>query len=273
MAFAIDWNKFRIPISRKADAILSPEYICELIGTFFLVFTVCVNVLQRTSKTEATQVSNEEIQRRSLDPLSIGSILMCMVFATGGVSGGHFNPAVTLTVHVAHPKKMPLSKVIRYVIVQCMGGLIAALLAWWVMSNTFTLSPSKNRTAFDVMSVETFFATALCFVVLSCATSKQDANNQYFGLAIGFTVAAAAYGIGPVSGCAINPAFSFGVMMTHFFHTGRGLAYIIVYFGTPLIGSFLAAVLFRQIRKAELVEEEVTYGEIEEFKTDKSTLN
>ena len=272
----IDWNKLRIRIPPRVDRILNPEYVSELIGTFFLVFTVCVNVLQRPPPEVLQRISSEELQRRSLAPLSIGAILMCMVFATGGISGGHFNPAVTLTLHVTHPAIVPMKKAVRFVLVQCLGGLIAALLAWWVMSNTFTLSPGKNRTAFDVMCVETFFATALCFVVLSCATSKQDANNQYFGLAIGFTVASAAFGIGPVSGCAINPAVSFGTMIAHFFHTGRGLGYLIVYFGTPLIGSFAAAVLFKLIRKAEF-KDAVAPGydgvEAEDLKADQSIIN
>jgi hypothetical protein len=64
----VDWNKYRIPISAKVERYLQPDYISELIGTFYLVFTVCVNVLQ--SKT--------------LAPLSIGAILMSFIFATGG---------------------------------------------------------------------------------------------------------------------------------------------------------------------------------------------
>lgn len=252
----IDLKSFRIPISRSVDRILSPENVSEFIGTFFLVFTVIVCVLQRPPAAVLQRIPLDELQRRSLNPLSIGSILMVMVYSTGGISGGHFNPAVTVALHLAHPKLVPLDKTIRYIIVQCIGALFAGLLGWAVMQNTFTLKPGDNRTAFDVMSVETFFATALCLVVLNCATTKQDAGNQYFGLAIGFTVAAAAFGIGPVSGCAINPAVSFGVMLTNFIRTGGGLAYIVVYFGTPLLGSFIASVLFRIIRSAELPNDE-----------------
>lgn len=252
----IDLKSFRIPISRSVDRILSPENVSEFIGTFFLVFTVIVCVLQRPPAAVLQRIPLDELQRRSLNPLSIGSILMVMVYATGGVSGGHFNPAVTVALHLVHPKTVPLDKTIRYIVVQCIGALFAGLLGWAVMQNTFTLKPGDNRTAFDVMSVETFFATALCLVVLNCATTKQDAGNQYFGLAIGFTVAAAAFGIGPVSGCAINPAVSFGVMLTNFIRTGGGLAYIVVYFGTPLLGSFIASVLFRIIRSAELPNDE-----------------
>ena len=250
------WNAIRIPISRSVDRILSPENVSEFLGTFFLVFTVIVNVLQRPPASVLERIPLDELQRRSLSPLSIGSILMVMVYATGGISGGHFNPAVTVALHLVHPRMVPLNKTLRYILVQCLGALFAGLMGWAVMQNTFTLKPGESRTAFDVMSVETFFATALCLVVLNCATTKQDAGNQYFGLAIGFTVASAAFGIGPVSGCAINPAVSFGVMMTNFIRTGGGLAYIVVYFGTPLLGSFLASLLFRTIRRVELLHSE-----------------
>jgi len=260
----VDWKAYRIPLNKRMDAIISPENVSEFIGTFFLVFTVLVNVIQRPPAAVLSRIPLEELQRRSLTPLSIGSILMVMIYATGGISGGHFNPAVTVALHLVHPRKVPLEKTLRYILVQCMGAIFAGLLGWAVMGNTFTLKPGEGRTAFDVMSVETFFATALCLVVLNCATTKQDAGNQYFGLAIGFSVASAAFGIGPVSGCAINPAVSFGVMIANFFHTGSGLAYIVVYFGTPLLGSFLASVLFRIIRKAELPDSDDAEEDIAE---------
>ena len=229
-------SNYRIPINDRVDKILNPEYISEMIGSFFLVFTVCICVLQ-------TNVV--------LAPLSIGTILVALVFATGNVSGAHFNPAVSLVIHLVHPGKMPLSKTLKFIAIQCFSGFVASMLCWWIMGKTFTLTPGENRTAFDVMCVETFFSTALCLVVLNVATTRQDANNQYFGLAIGFTVVSSAFAIGPVSGCAINPAVSFGLMIVNFLHTGSGLAYFIVYCGTPLIGSFIASVLYAQIRQAE----------------------
>lgn len=238
----IDWNKFRIPISSRIDRIISPVYVSEVIGTFFLVLTVCLNVFNNAS---------DEVLKKTLRPLSIGMILMVMIFATGGISGGHYNPAVTVCIHLTHPETLSFRKAVRYIVAQTLGGLTAALLGGWIMGNTETLSPGENRTAFDAMSAEVFFAMALCFVVLNVATTKQDANNSYFGVAIGFTVAAAAYAIGPVSGCALNPAVSFSVMMAHFLKTRTGLSYIVVYLGTPMIGAYLASSLFKVIRGAE----------------------
>ena len=249
----IDWNKFRIPINSRVDRVLNPAYVSELVGTFFLVLTVCLAVFSTES---------DETLKKTLRPLSIGVILMVMIFATGGVSGGHFNPAVTMTLHLTHPDQVPLTKTVRYIISQTIGGLSAALLGRWIMGHSETLVPGDNRTALDAMMAEGSFALALCFVVLNVATTKQDSNNQYFGMAIGFTVAAAAYAIGPVSGCALNPAVSFSVMMTHFFFTGEGLSYIVVYMGTPMIGAFLASMLFKVIRKAEFNLTDSPYVEV-----------
>ena len=181
-----------------------------------------------------------------------------MTFTPHSISGAHFNPAVSLAIHLVYPEKFSLQKMMKYMVTQCTGAMLAGLLTWWIMDDTFTLSPGGNRTAFDVICVEAFFATALCLVVLNVATTKQDENNSYFGLAIGFTVVASAFGIGPVSGCAINPAVSFGTMVVHFFHTGKGLAYLVVYFGTPLIGAFASSILFRFIRRADFESSDST---------------
>jgi aquaporin Z len=250
-----DWNRIRIQVNPRVDRFFSPAFVSEFLGTFFLVLTVCLNVFNNAS---------DEVLKKTLRPLSIGMILMVMIFATGGISGAHFNPAVTVAIHLTHPETISLKRAARYVASQTIGGLCGALLGASIMSNTETLTPGDNRTAFDAMSAEVFFAMALCFVVLNVATTKQDTNNHYYGIAIGFTVAAAAYAIGPVSGCALNPAVSFGVMMTHFIWTGKGLSYLVVYLGTPMIGAFFASSLFKIIRKTEFSLSSSPYIEVTE---------
>merc|ERR1719487_1580988 len=101
------------------------SYVSEFIGTFFLVFTVGLNVLQNTT----------------LAPLSIGSILMVMIFATGSVSGAHFNPAVTCGVLLSGRNKIHMVDSCIYVFVQLLGGLLAAFTYYWCMGATFTMHP------------------------------------------------------------------------------------------------------------------------------------
>src|SRR5277367_2260621 len=84
------------------------RYVTEFIGTFFLVFTVCCAV--RTGST--------------LAPLGIGAVLAVMIFAGGHISGGHYNPAVSLAAYVRG--RLSLYDLGAYWVVQLLGGLAAA---------------------------------------------------------------------------------------------------------------------------------------------------
>jgi len=100
---------------------------------------------------------------------------------------------------------------IGYWIAQLVGGLLAMALARWVIAptavHTLTLPGHALAAAFIA---ELLFTFALCYVVLNVATSKDHPNNSFYGLAIGFTVAAGAVAVGPISGGAFNPAVVFG---------------------------------------------------------------
>jgi len=213
----------------KLEALVS-----EFVGTFFLVLTVGFNVLQNTA----------------LAPISIGAILMAMIFATGKVSGGHYNPAVTLG--VCCRGRMEPTVGLAYVGAQMAGGLIAGCMYLSILGATFSLGPGQGYGTAAAGIVEVLFSCALVFVVLNVATTAQDEGNWYFGLAIGFTVMAAAFAIGPISGCSLNPAVAFGVQLSNFIHTGYlRLGILLLYLTTPLVGAMLAVAFFRIIRDQE----------------------
>lgn len=214
---------------------LSEAFFSEFFGTFFLVLTVGFNVLQ-------TAV---------LAPIAIGSILMVMIFATGSVSGAHFNPAVTVGVLAGGRQQIHPVDACFYIAAQILGALTAGAVYWWVLGATFTLQPGAKFGWIDALVCEILFTAALVFVVLNVATTSEDANNQYFGLAIGFTVMSSAFAIGGISGCSLNPAVTCGVMLTHVFHMGAGYTYFALYICGPLLGALLAAGLFRVVRAAE----------------------
>jgi len=217
------------------------SYISEFIGTFFLVFTIGMNAMQNTS----------------LGPVSVGSILMVLVFATGNVSGAHFNPAVTLGVLASQPGRASSSGTIKtadaliYICVHLLASVLAGFMCYWVLGSTFTFQPAQPYGSADAVVAELLFTTALVFVVLNTATSQQDTSNQYYGLCIGFTVMAAAFAIRDISGCCLNPAVAFGAMITNFYHTGTGLTHPLLYLVVPCLGALLASVLFRIVRMAE----------------------
>jgi aquaporin Z len=172
------------------------KYAVEAIGTFFLVFTVGAAVGSRSP----------------LAPLAIGAVLMVMVYAGGHLSGGHYNPAVTVAVLVR--RRIGLRDAVGYWLAQFGGGLLAAMVVRIAVdpaqaAKTTTLTPTGPG-ALATFVVELLFTFALCYVVLNVATSKHHPDNSFYGLAIGFTVVAGAFAVGAISGGAFNPAVSVG---------------------------------------------------------------
>jgi glycerol uptake facilitator-like aquaporin len=87
-------------------------------------------------------------------------------------------------------------------------------------------------------------------VVLNVATSKDQPGNQFFGLAIGFTVAAGAFAVGGVSGAAFNPAVAFGAMLMGLLNWGNFYIYLIA----NLLGGVVAAVTFTYLNPDDVSE-------------------
>ncbi|HEY1848740.1 MAG TPA: aquaporin [Opitutaceae bacterium] len=170
------------------------RYLVEFIGTFFLVFTVGAACIAPGAGP--------------LAPLAIGSVLMVMVYAGGHISGGHYNPAVTLAVWIRG--KCPARDVVPYWLAQFGAALVAAWLVGRIKvpGAAQPLMLAGWKPAF---AAEFLFTFALCWVVLNTATSKGTAGNSFYGLAIGMTVMAGAFAVGPVSGGAFNPAVAIGI--------------------------------------------------------------
>jgi aquaporin Z len=199
--------------------------LVELIGTFFLVATVGFTVIEPGAGAMA--------------PLAIGATLMVMVYAGGHVSGGHYNPAVTLAVWMRG--RCPTTDVAGYMVAQVAGGLIAAFLVLF-MKGTAAVSASSPDVVRAVIA-ELLFTFALCYVVLNVATAKATEGNSYFGLAIGFTVVIGAFAVGGVSGGAFNPVVAVGI-------TTMGLsklANIWIFLVGNFAGGALAALVFKAV--------------------------
>lgn len=201
------------------------KYAVEFIGTFFLVLTVGMTVIEPGAGIIA--------------PIAIGSALMIMVYAGGHISGGHYNPAVTLAVWLrgrCAGKDVP-----GYMIAQVIGGIIAALIVLYLKSGSHI--EASVLLPFPALIVEFLFTFALCYVVLNVATSKNTQGNSYYGLAIGFTVTVGAYSVGPISGAAFNPAVAIGV-------TVMGVSFvknIWIFLVANLIGGAIAAIAFNAL--------------------------
>ena len=205
------------------------KYLVEFIGTFFLVATIGFTVLAPGAGDMA--------------PLAIGATLMVMIFAGGHVSGGHYNPAVTLAVFMRG--KCPAGDVLPYMIAQVLGAAAAAAIVLFMKGNppVVAMQPDVAR----ALIAEFLYTFALCYVVLNVATAKGTSGNSFYGLAIGFTVLAGAYSVGAISGGAFNPAVAVGITIMGL----SQLANIWIYLAANFAGGAAAALAFRAINPSD----------------------
>jgi len=205
------------------------KYVVELIGTFFLVLTVGCTVIGNGAGP--------------LAPLAIGSALMVMIFAGGHISGGHFNPAVTLGVWLRG--KCPGKDVVPYMVSQIIGAVLAAFAVKFLKSNP-AVTPLQPAIG-SALLAEFLFTFALVYVVLNAATAKDNSGNSFYGLAIGFTVMVGAFSVGNISGGAFNPAVAVGISV-------MGLspwANIWIFLVANFAGGAAAAGVFKAVSRAD----------------------
>jgi aquaporin Z len=210
---------------------LGRKLVVEFIGTFFLVFTVCM-------------ATNPKVGAGSLAPLAIGAVLMVMVFAGGHISGGHYNPAVSTAVLVRG--KMTGNEWVTYVLIQLVGGVVAALVARAVNGAGHV---GATPSVWKILVVEFIFTFALAYVVLNVATSRGTEGNSFYGLAIGFTITAGAYAVGGISGGAFNPAVALGASVLGISKWSHYWIYVVA----PVLGGAVAAATFLFVEPAEKV--------------------
>jgi aquaporin Z len=213
---------------------LPNKLACEFIGTFFLVLTVGLNVLGK-----------------STGPVfSIAAALMGMIYAIGPVSGGHLNPAVTLAIVCAGREKISGSDAAAYMGVQVLGGVCASY-TYAAMHHgaTFPLAPGAGHTFAGAAVAEIVYTFTLCYVVLSVATTKAPLKD-FFGFAIASCVTAGGYAIGAVSGGSLNPAVSVGISAAQIIN--GGLFYnCLIYSLFEFVGAGLAAGVFMSTHPSE----------------------
>ena len=206
-----------------------PKYLVEFIGTFFLVLTIGFAVGKEWADAMA--------------PVAIGSMLMVMIFAGGHVSGGHFNPAVTLAAFVRG--KCPAADLIPYWVAQIAGAALAAGVVIFIKGTP--PDPPADPDITKALIVEFLYTFALAYVVLNVATAKANAGNSFYGLAIGMTVMAGAFAVGNISGGAFNPAVAVGISIL-------GLASwssLWIYLVAEFLAAAVAALTFKALNPAD----------------------
>ncbi|HXE43448.1 MAG TPA: MIP/aquaporin family protein [Candidatus Baltobacteraceae bacterium] len=205
------------------------KYLVEFIGTFFLVLTVGMTVIIPGIG--------------SLAPLAIGLSLMIMVYAGGHVSGGHYNPAVTIAVWLRG--RCPSADVAGYIGSQLLGSVAASCIALYLKDNQ-SLIPGELKVVPSLIA-ELIGTFALCYVVLNVATARATAGNSFYGLAIGMTVATMAFALGGISGGAFNPAVAVGITVMKL----EALPNLWIYLVANFAAAIMAALAFRFINQED----------------------
>ncbi|MFN8469993.1 MAG: aquaporin [Caldilineaceae bacterium] len=220
------------------------KYVYEFIGTFFLVATVGMVIIQPGAAPFG------------FAPLAIGTVLAVMIFAGGHISGGHYNPAVSLAVYLRSDKQtFTMGNMAIYWVVQLVAGLIAAMLAMYLKQQLAAISGVAVEVApftpaavpVPALIAEFLGTFALTYTVLNVATAKSTSGNSFYGWAIGMAVLFSAYAFGGFSGGAFNPAVAVG------FAQWGAIAWpgTLIYFAAELVAGVIAAFVFRAAHPGE----------------------
>jgi MIP family channel proteins len=220
--------------------------LAELIGTFGFFFLGFSGIAATVDQPQAIGIGGVAA--------GFGLGLALMIFAFGHISGGHFNPAVTLG--LAFGRRFPMREVLGYWIAQLVGGIAAAGVAAGAYSSSIEDSLLSAPSGSDGQSfVLEFIGTALFLVVISAVAT--DPRPPWSGvlapLAIGGFIFTAATVLGPFSSGSFNPARSLAPAIV----AGDGTD-LWIYIVAPLVGGILGGLVYWFARKPEPVGEPAT---------------
>lgn len=216
------------------------KYVAELIGTAVLVLMGTGSVI----------IGGSDIGLLGY-AIAFGLAMLVMVYAIGGISGSHINPAVTIAMLAAG--KIKTRDAVAYIIAQCIGAVIASgillVIALGLPRYSLALnglgqngygneSPSGYSLLSGLIAEITF--TALFVFVIFGATSK-NAPKGFAGIAIGLTLTLIHLVSLPITGTSVNPARSLGPAV---YVQGVALQQLWLFWVAPIMGGLIAALVW-----------------------------
>ncbi len=193
------------------------RYLTEFIGTYFLI-TTCI----------FTQ-----------NIMAVGFILIGLIYMGKSISGAHYNPATTLTIYLK--KMISFREASIYAIIQLSAAMFAALTFLLITGNTYTPTPYQGINIIKPFFIEVIGTFIIMYVILAVAANPKNEGNEYYGIAIGFTLIGSAYIAAAISGAVFNPAYGLGSILIDWAHTGLiNYLNIILYTVGPFAGGVLA---------------------------------
>jgi aquaporin Z len=225
---------------------MTKKLLAELVGTFWLVLGGC------GSAVLAAGFPNVGIGLLGVS-LAFGLTVLTMAYAVGGISGGHFNPAVSVGLCVAG--RFPAKELLPYVIVQVVGAAVAGGVLFVIASGQtgFDVSAGFASNGYGAHSPGGYsmLAGAVCEVVMTAmflvvilgATDKRVPVG-FAPIAIGFALTLIHLISIPVTNTSVNPARSTGVAL---YVGGWAIEQLWLFWVAPIVGAVLGALIYRAI--------------------------
>lgn len=177
--------------------------------------------------------------------LSIGITVMALARSIGHISGGHYNPAVTLGLVAGG--RFPAGDALPYIVAQCLGA-IAATAVFALIGNapaTFAANGYGSLSMLNASLTSVFIIEALLtafFLIVIMGATRPNATAGFAPLAIGFTLTAIHLMSIPISNTSVNPARSLGPAI---FAGGEALTQVWVFFAAPILGAVVGALIYK----------------------------
>jgi aquaporin Z len=215
-------------------------YLAELLGTFVLVLGGTMGVVAAERAQTSTLV---------VVPFAFGFALLAGLYAFGEVSGGHFNPAVSLAMFL--DKRLPAGEFAGYVIAQFAGGILGSLALLIATSQAEVATTANRPVAGDGTSFWVEFLFTMIFVLVILQASRSERFGTSALIAIPLTLALAHLCLIPFTGTSVNPARTFGPDLVG--NTWSGIWIFLI--APPLGGAVAWAIHAGVVRRGEPVAE------------------
>lgn len=236
-----------VPSPPPAVPQISPikKYTAELIGTMVLVLIGC------GSAVIASVFVGLNYGYLGV-AFAFGLAVLAMVYAIGGISGCHINPAISISMLVAG--KLSVKDTVFYVVFQCIGAIIGAGILYAIMSGNPSYHIATNGLGqngygsasllgFPLSSVViTEIVLTFIFVLVVHGSTHERVPKGFAGIAIGLTLTFIHIVAIPIDGTSVNPARSLGPAL---FVGGTALNQVWVFWVAPIIGGIIAAIVWK----------------------------